>query len=99
MVAPVAAEHRSDADELASGWCVDLHTISDVDPDVRDARLIGIGKEHQITWLGIANGDGRIELINRDARQTDSNGRVHVLDQTTAVHARKGAAAKQIGNS
>src|SRR5438132_9141614 len=99
MVAPITSEYRSNADELAGGWRVDLHTIADVDPYVRDARRIRICKEHHVPWLRIAHRDGRIELINRDPRQIDSNCRVHVLDETTAVHTRPRTAAKQIGNS
>ena len=68
MVAPVTSEDRSNTDSLASGRRVDLEAVTNVDPNMRDAWLVCIGKEHEVARLRVADGYSRIELIDRNSR-------------------------------
>ena len=99
MRAPISGEHRCDTHDLTGRRSVDLQAVADVDADMRNARLIGVGEKDEVPGLRVGDGGSRVELIYRDARQMDSHRGVHVLDETTAVDPSMRAAAKQVGHT
>ena len=97
--APIPGEDRSNAHDLPGRRGIDLHAVADIDANVRDARLVRVREEDEVAGLWVADRPRRIELVDRNTWQTNSQRRVDVLHQTTTVHASPRATPEQIRHS